>query len=69
VDAGFWEEIERNRHIPGGQKMTEGLRLFDEESHRMLEEIKQRRPELNDDEARRIRNERLDRIRRWEQWG
>jgi hypothetical protein len=66
VDNGFWEEIERNRRIPGAQKMSESLRLFDEASRRMLCGIKAEFPGIGDEEARRIRAERLEIIRQLE---
>jgi len=63
VDHDFWDEIERSRRLTGAQRMSESLRLFDESSRRMLAGIKHQFPGVNDDEARRIRNERIDRIR------
>jgi hypothetical protein len=66
MDESFWEEIERSRHIPGAQKMSESLHLFDQASRRMLAGIKAQLPDIDDDEARRIRDERLDIIRRIE---
>jgi hypothetical protein len=66
VGADFWDEIERSRHLPGGQKMSESLRLFDEASRRMLCGIKAEFPGIEDSEARRIREERLEIIRRLE---
>jgi hypothetical protein len=46
--------------------MSESLRLFDEASRRMLCGIKAEFPEIGDGEARRIREERLEIIRRLE---
>jgi hypothetical protein len=46
--------------------MTESLRLFDQASRRMLAGIKAEFPGISEDEARRIRDERLDVIRRIE---
>jgi len=66
MDDSFWEEIERFKNVPGGKKMTAGLRLFDEAMRRMLAGIKMQFPGISDEEARRIRRERLDWIRRWE---
>jgi hypothetical protein len=66
MDDDFWDEIERNRRIPGGQKMSESLRLFDEASRRMLCGIKAEFSGISDEEARRIRAERLEIIRRLE---
>jgi DNA transposition AAA+ family ATPase len=66
MDASFWEEIERSRRLTGAQKMSESLRLFDEASRRMLCGIKAEFPGISDDEARRIRAERLDILRRIE---
>jgi len=64
MDDFFWEEIERARKIPGAQKMTESLRLFDESMRRMLAGIKRQFPGISDEEARRIRHERLDIVRK-----
>ena len=66
MDDSFWEEIERFRNVPGGKKMTEGLRLFDAAMRRMLAGIKSQFPGISDEEARRVRRERLERIRRFE---
>lgn len=66
MDADFWDEIDRNRHIPGGQKLSESLRLFDEASRRMLCGIKAEFPGISVDEAKRIRAERFEIIRRLE---
>ena len=66
MDASFWEEIERSRSLTGGQRMSESLHLFDEASSRMLAGIKAEFPGISEEEARRIRNERLDVIRRIE---
>jgi hypothetical protein len=66
MDDSFWEEIERFRYVPGGKKMTASLQLFDEAMRRMLAGIKGEFPDISDEEARRIRHERLERIRRFE---
>jgi hypothetical protein len=66
MDADFWDEIERNRHIPGAQKMTESLQLFDQASRRMLAGIKAEFPGISDEDARQIRAERLEIIRKLE---
>lgn len=66
MDASFWDEIERNRRLPGAQKMSESLHLFDEASRRMLCGIKAEFPGISEEEARRIRVERLEIIRRLE---
>jgi hypothetical protein len=66
VDCDFWDEIERSRRLTGAQRMSESLRLFDESARRMLAGINHQFPELSDVEARRLRNERIDRIRRLE---
>ncbi len=66
MDDSFWEEIERFRNVPGGKKMTASLRLFDAAMRRMLAGIKSQFPGISDEEARRIRRERLERIRRFE---
>ena len=63
----FWDEIERNRNIPGAQKMTESLQLFDQASRRMLAGIKAQFPGITDEEARRVRAERLEIVRRIEE--
>jgi hypothetical protein len=66
MDDSFRDEIERSRRIPGAQKMSESLRLFDEASRRMLAGIKAEFPGVSDAEARRIRAERLEIIRKLE---
>lgn len=66
VDPDFWDEIERSRKLTGSERMSASLALFDEASRRMLAGIKHQFPGVNDEEARRIRNERLDHIRRLE---
>jgi hypothetical protein len=66
MDTSFWDEIERSRRFTGGQRMSESLRLFDEAARRMLAGIKSQFPGISDEEARRIRRERLDIIRRIE---
>jgi hypothetical protein len=47
--------------------MTESLQLFDQASRRMLAGIKAQFPGISDDEARRIRAERLEIIRKLEE--
>jgi hypothetical protein len=66
MDASFWEEIRRARKLTGSQRMSESLRLFDESSRRMLAGIKNQFPGISEEDARRIRRDRLDRIRRLE---
>jgi hypothetical protein len=66
MDAAFWDEVERSRKLTGAQRMSESLRLFDEASRRMLCGIKAEFPGISDEEARRIREERLEIIRRLE---
>ena len=66
MDDSFWDEIERSRRMTGAQRMTESLRLFDEAAGRMLAGIKSQFPGISDEEARRIRRERIDTIRRIE---
>lgn len=66
VDSDFWDEIERSRKLTGAERMSASLALFEEASRRMLAGIKYQFPGVSDEEARRIRNERLDRIRRLE---
>ena len=66
MDESFWDEIERSRRLTGAQRMTESLRLFDEAARRMLAGIKSQFPGISDAEARRIRRERIDTIRRIE---
>lgn len=66
MDESFWDEIERSSKLTGAQRMSESLRLFDESSRRMLAGIKSEFPGVSDDDARRIRCERLDKIRRIE---
>lgn len=66
MDADFWDEIERSQKLTGAQRMSESLRLFDEASRRMLCGIKAEFPGISDEDARQIREERLDRIRRLE---
>jgi hypothetical protein len=67
MDESFWDEIERGRHIPGARKMTESLQLFDQASRRMLAGIKAQFPGISDEEARRVRAERLEIVRRIEE--
>jgi hypothetical protein len=67
MDADAWDEIERHRNIPGGKKMTESLRLFDQASRRMLAGIKAQFPGISDDEAKRIRADRLEIVRKFEE--
>lgn len=66
MDESFWDEIERSRKLTGGQRMSASLSLFDEASRRMLVGIKSEFPGISDEEARRIRRERLDLVRRLE---
>jgi hypothetical protein len=66
MDESFWDEIRRSQRLTGAQRMSESLRLFDESSRRMLAGIKSDFPGISDDDARRIRRERLDKIRRIE---
>jgi len=66
MDESFWDEIERSRKLTGAQRMTASLRMFDEASRRMLAGIKSEFPGISDEEARRIRRERLDLVRRLE---
>ena len=66
MDESFWEEVERARRLTGAQRMTESLRLFDEAARRMLAGIKSQFPGISDEQARRIRRERIDKIHRLE---
>ncbi len=66
MDDSFWDEIERSRRVPGPQKMTESLRLFDEAAGRMLAGIKHQFPGISEAEALRIQGERLEIVRRLE---
>ena len=66
MDEDFWEEVKRARKLTGGQRMTESLRLFDEAARRMLAGIKSQFPGISEEDARRIRRERIDTIRRFE---
>ena len=66
MDDSFWEEIERFKNVPGGKKMTAGLQLYEAAKSRMLAGIKAEFPGITDVEARRVRRERLDWLRRWE---
>jgi hypothetical protein len=66
MDASFWDEVEQARRLTGAQRMSESLRLFDEAARRMLDGIKSQYPGISDEEARRIRRERIDVIRRIE---
>jgi hypothetical protein len=66
LDSSFWDEIDRSRNMSGAQRMSASLQLFDEAARRMLAGIKHQFPGVSEDEARRIRNELLDRIRRLE---
>jgi hypothetical protein len=65
-DASYWQEIERARRTPGGQKMSGSLRLFEEAAGRMLAGIKAQFPGISDEQARRIRSARIDLLRRIE---
>lgn len=38
MDAVFWDEVERSRKLTGAQRMSESLRLFDEEARRICAE-------------------------------
>jgi hypothetical protein len=67
VDASFWDEIERGKLMTGARRMTESLQLFDQASRRMLCGIKAQFPGISDEEARRIRAERLEIVRRLEE--
>ncbi len=64
MDESFWEEVDRAKRMPGDQRMTESLRLFDEAARRMLAGIKSEFPGMSDEEARQIRRQRIDIIRR-----
>ncbi len=66
MDASFWDEVARAKRMTGARRMTESLRLFDEAAARMLAGIKSQFPGISDGEARRIRRERIDKIRRIE---
>jgi hypothetical protein len=66
MDDSFWEEIERFKNVPGGRKITAGFELFDSAMSRMLAGIKMQFPGVSEAEARRIRRERLDKIRQLE---
>ena len=66
VDDSFWEELESAKKMPGVQRMTESLRLFDEVTRRMFAGIKAQFPGICDEEAHRTLSERSDIIRRIE---
>lgn len=66
MDSNFWDDIDRSRKMSGVQRMSASLELFDAAARRMLAGIKHQFPGVSEDEARRIRNERLDQIRRLE---
>lgn len=67
MDDSFWDEIARAKQLTGAQKMTDSLRLFDQASRRILAGIKAQYPGVSDEEARRIRAERLEILRRFEE--
>ena len=66
MDESFWDEIRRCRELNGAERLSESLRLFDESSRRMIAGIKSEFHGISDEDARRIRRERLDRIRQIE---
>lgn len=66
MDESFWHEVAKAKRMTGAQRLTESLRLFDEAAERMLAGIKSQFPGISDAEARRIRRERIDKIRRIE---
>ena len=67
MDESFWDEIERSRKLTGAQRMSESLHLFDEACRHILAGIKAQFPGISDEEARRIRAERLETVRRLEE--
>ncbi len=62
----FRAEIERAGKLDGATKMTESLRLFDEVCVRMLAGIKAEHPGISDEDACKIRRQRIDIIRQIE---
>jgi hypothetical protein len=66
MDPNFWDEIERSRKLSGSERMSASLQLFDEAARRMLAGVKHQHPGMSDEDALRMRNERIDRIRRVE---
>jgi hypothetical protein len=66
MDASFWDEIERSRRLTGPERLSQSLELFDQALVRVLAGIRHQFPNATNEEALRIRRERLDRIRKIE---
>lgn len=54
------EEIDAARRMPPAEKLVAGLRMFDEECRLLREEIRQKFPELTNEEVEHVLGERLD---------
>jgi hypothetical protein len=63
MDESFWLKVERARRMTGDERLREGLDLFDRALHLMTDGIRHQFPDATPDEVRRIRRERLAKIR------
>ena len=66
IDASFRERILRARQQPPGEKLLDGLRLFDRACRIMSDGIRHQYPDASEEQVRQILLDRLDRLRRLE---
>jgi hypothetical protein len=69
VDELFRERIRRGGDTPPDQKILDSLRSFDLSCRLMDDGIRHEFPDADDAEVRRIRSERINRIRKLEEYG
>jgi hypothetical protein len=65
-DPYYWEEVQRARTMPAEEKLLAGVRLFELSSRLMMDGIRSEHPEADEQEVRRLLDERLALVRRLE---
>ena len=63
MDANFWRQVDRARRMSGEERFREGLSLVDRSFRLMDDGIRHQFPNATPEERRKIRRERLAKIR------
>ena len=64
MDEKFWAEVERARRMSPSERASEGFRLREEWFAQLLVDIKAEFPDVTDDEAKQIREVRMEEMTR-----
>ena len=63
MDGSFRQQVERARKMTGDERVREGLALFDRALKIMADGIHHEFPDASPEQVRRIRRQRLEKIR------